>query len=143
MENNPEEYNEDKLYDIHKLSADRNRRLDRYKNRNSSEPEELLLEINFTLTNLFWGNNWVCNDIIKIRKGKELRTTINVQSSHTLSEAWDCKVLYYNNEEDHNIYLKSIYSDLTIQIYNNILSCTCDDMHELTGHVTPKLAVHK
>ena len=135
---NIEEYNEDQLYDIHKLSAERNRRLNRYKNRNLSEPEILMLHINFTLTNVFWGNSWSCNEVIKIRKGSELKTSVNVQSSHTLSEVWDCKVIYYNNEEDHNIYFKSLENDLTIQIYNNNLTCSCDESHELEGHVAEK-----
>ncbi len=135
------EFDDNPVYDIQKLSAERNRRLNRYRSRQTDEPQELTLEINFTLTNTFWGNSWTCDEKIKIRKGKGLRTNINVNSSHTLSEVWDCRVIYYNSVEDHNIYLRSLDKDITIQICNNILSSTCDETYSLSGQISENVKV--
>ena len=140
---NFEEYMDNSIYDIHKLSQERNERLNKYRNKTLHTPEQLEIEINFTLTNNFWGNSWFCNEQVKAIKGRELRTNINVQNSVSLSEVWDCRVIYFNSIEDHNIYLKSLDKDITVQIFNNNLTCTCDDSHTLSGYVAEKVSVHR
>jgi hypothetical protein len=135
------DFNDNPVYDINKLSAERNRRLNRYRNRQAEEPQELFPEINFTLTNTFWGNSWSCNDRIKVRKGAGLKTSINITSSHTLSEVWDCRVIFYNSIEDHNIYLRSLDKDITVQIHNNKFTCNSDDSYSLSGQISEKVTV--
>lgn len=127
------------LYDIHKLAVERNRRLNRYRNRQIDEVQELIFEINFTLKNTFWGNSWSCNERFKVKKGTGLKTSVNVNTSHSLSELWDCRVIFYNSIEDHNIYLSSPDKNISIQIYNNILTCTSDESYSLNGYVNEKV----
>jgi hypothetical protein len=136
-----EEINNNFPYDIHKLSAERLNKLNVYRQKEQAKNDNITISINFTLTNTFWGNSWSCNEILSLTKGKSLKTSVNVQNSNSLSEIWDCKVIYFNNEDEHNIYLKSLDSEVIIQIYNNKFSCTCSDSHTLSGYVSEKQKV--
>lgn len=131
-----EDYTESFNYDIHRLSSERNKRLNRYINRNLKEPEKLIIDLSFTLSNTFWGNSWSCAEKLEIIKGKSHRTSVNIHCSHTVSEIWDCRIMYYNSPEDHNIYIRSLDCSITIQIYNNIFTCTGIETHAIEGFVS-------
>jgi hypothetical protein len=139
MMDNFDDFSDNSSYDIHRLSSERARRFNRYRNRQQKEPENIVIEINFSLTNTFWGNSWSCNEKVTIIKGRGLKTSVNVHNSHSYPEVWDCRVIHFNSIDDHNIYLRSLDNSITIQIFNNKFTCTGVETHELSGYVSEKV----
>ncbi len=136
---NHEEFSDNLNQDIRKLSSDRSNRFNRYRNRNTKKPEKIIIELNFTLTNTFWGNSWTCAEKLQVIKGKSLKTSINIISSNSISEVWDCRIAYFNSVEDHNISLKSLDNSISIQILNNQFSCSGTTIHEVEGFVSEEI----
>jgi hypothetical protein len=137
--NNLEDFSDNLNHDIHKLSSERSSRFNRYRNRNIKRPEKINIELNFTLTNTFWGNSWSCAEKLEVIKGKAIKTSINIISSNSISEVWDCRIDHYNSVDDHDISLKSLDNSISIQIINNKFTCSGTPNHAVEGFVSEEI----